>query len=211
MLNDSAMLGAGIDYAADGNFGENDQTYYGKNGKALWGWNCGSGQNYFQSGCTGSGAKDCRDPAGLVDGCPDYRGCCTVPYWVGEMLSALLLNAKGIWNHDAFFDFVDRWMNDSLPDASGAQNQFVTYIWNTYRSSVPVITPMVRNTSSASQTPVFKIGADGTVRTLNAAGSGKIELYDLHGRKIANVKGRGCFLVKSSGMVTRLMAVQYHF
>jgi len=41
-----------------------------------------------------------------------YRRCCTSVSWVGEALAAYLMNGKSIWNHQAFFDYVDRWMTE---------------------------------------------------------------------------------------------------
>lgn len=41
-----------------------------------------------------------------------YRRCCTSVSWVGEALAAQLLQAEPLWNHPAFFDYVDRWMTE---------------------------------------------------------------------------------------------------
>ena len=41
-----------------------------------------------------------------------YRRCCTSMSWVGEGLAMRLLGAQAYWNHDAFFDYVDRWMTE---------------------------------------------------------------------------------------------------
>lgn len=41
-----------------------------------------------------------------------YRRCCTSVSWVGEALAIHLLHAENIWNHPAFFDYVDRWMTE---------------------------------------------------------------------------------------------------
>jgi fibronectin type III domain protein/type IX secretion system substrate protein len=142
ILGDTAMLNMGADYAPDGYFGENDQTYYGVNGIALWGTN--GDPQYFLAGCTGSGAKDARDPAHLVDGCPDYRNCCTSHTWVGQMLSALMIGAKGSWDHNAYFDYVDRWMNRQVGNityfSSGSSyDDFVDTMWARYRNHLPTI------------------------------------------------------------------------
>jgi len=40
-----------------------------------------------------------------------YRRCCTSIAWVGQSLAARLLDAQLQWGHDAFFDYVDRWMD----------------------------------------------------------------------------------------------------
>lgn len=39
-----------------------------------------------------------------------YRRCCTSIGWVAQALALHLLKAESAWNHDAFFDYVDRWM-----------------------------------------------------------------------------------------------------
>jgi hypothetical protein len=76
---------------------------------------------------------------------------------VGEALAALLLNARELWNHDAFFDYVDRWMeeDDSAAVAIIEQERgwdysagwarqkqcwdtFVENFWATYRDAAPV-------------------------------------------------------------------------
>jgi len=41
-----------------------------------------------------------------------YRRCCTSVSWVGEALAVHLLQAENLWNHPAFFDYVDRWMTE---------------------------------------------------------------------------------------------------
>jgi hypothetical protein len=41
-----------------------------------------------------------------------YRRCCTSASWVGEALAIHLLGAERLWNHPAFFDYVDRWMTE---------------------------------------------------------------------------------------------------
>ncbi|MFY0541140.1 hypothetical protein [Nannocystis pusilla] len=76
LLGDAAMASPGTDI---GN--EDEMTYYGEGDKALWGRACDD-DCYLPNGCQyggdcDAGAKDCRDPAGLVDGCTDYRDCCT--------------------------------------------------------------------------------------------------------------------------------------
>jgi len=40
-----------------------------------------------------------------------YRRCCTSITWPGQVITLQALGAKDEWNHDAFFDYVDRWMN----------------------------------------------------------------------------------------------------
>jgi hypothetical protein len=39
-----------------------------------------------------------------------YRRCCTSIGWVAQALALRLMRAEKSWNHNAFFDYVDRWM-----------------------------------------------------------------------------------------------------
>jgi len=41
-----------------------------------------------------------------------YRRCCTSIAWVGQALAARILGAVDVWDHPAFFDYVDRWMTE---------------------------------------------------------------------------------------------------
>lgn len=43
-----------------------------------------------------------------------YRVCCTSTCWPGQALSVLFMRKKTLYNHDAFFDYVDRWMEEDL-------------------------------------------------------------------------------------------------
>lgn len=39
-----------------------------------------------------------------------YRRCCTSAAWIAEALALRLMKAEPAWDHDAFFDYCDRWM-----------------------------------------------------------------------------------------------------
>jgi hypothetical protein len=41
-----------------------------------------------------------------------YRRCCTSRTWPGTALAAKLMKLEEYWAHDAFFDYVDRWMTE---------------------------------------------------------------------------------------------------
>jgi len=47
----------------------------------------------------------------------NYRRCCTSVAWVGQALAARLMDARETWSHDAFFAYVDRWMDPTGDDA----------------------------------------------------------------------------------------------
>jgi len=83
----------------------------------------------------------------------NYRRCCTSIAWVGQALAARLMNAQSNWDHDAFFAYVDRWMDPTGDDAytqeiydltgldyraawqrqGQAWDDFVNEMWATYR------------------------------------------------------------------------------
>ncbi len=82
-----------------------------------------------------------------------YRLCCTNVAWPGQALAALLMEAKSIWDHDAFFGNVEDWMREediyadgrgdrSRPSQEGGlfdmpADQFVEQMWRQFRASVP--------------------------------------------------------------------------
>lgn len=47
-----------------------------------------------------------------------YRECCTAASWAGIQLTLLIMdnqcNTKSLWNHNAFFDYMDRYMDVTL-------------------------------------------------------------------------------------------------
>jgi hypothetical protein len=67
--------------------------------------------------------------------------------WIGSALAAQLMGAKALWNHDAYFDFVDRWMRPEEPFATPSWypagctrsvDLFVEQMWTAHRQHVPV-------------------------------------------------------------------------
>jgi hypothetical protein len=86
----------------------------------------------------------------------DYRRCCSSLCWVGEALAIEILHAEKVWNHDAFFAYVDRWMTEDDTDhleiiraATGADysavwqrqgqcwDAFVEQMYARYRHNLP--------------------------------------------------------------------------
>ena len=103
-------------------FGEDEQTAYG---------DCWTGAKVVFTGhsgideATGRGRDRARNHAwGPYEHTPPsqwkegqktseaYRRCCTSTGWGAQALALRLLHAEKFWNHDPFFDYVDRWMDE---------------------------------------------------------------------------------------------------
>src|SRR5574340_742712 len=95
-------------------FGEDMQTIYGhgwQGATALYGGHQGPAGE--KTGGPGWGAYEHLPPREWKSMMNEsYRRCCTSLAWVGEALAIRLLDAQRIWDHDAFFDYVDRWMTE---------------------------------------------------------------------------------------------------
>jgi hypothetical protein len=137
---------------------EDMQTYYNSQNKALWGRNCVSS---YTLACDGNGPKDCRDPNQMIDGCISYRNCCTSGTWVGQAVSLKILGLESIWSHDAFFDYVHRWVTADV--SGGGEISGGSYIRDMWNIFWPYGVTIIDNgqTGSTSST--------GTWRNLSAA------------------------------------------
>ncbi len=90
-----------------------------------------------------------------------YRRCCTSRAWIGTAIAARLMKLEKYWGHDAFFDYVDRWMTedeaealkimaevdggrkfDSWAHQGQVEIPFHEAMWKTYR---PKVEPDVNN------------------------------------------------------------------
>ncbi len=127
-------------------FHEDAQTYYGE------GW---FGQTALWQMITHHGKRDTYEEKPpeqwekwdkVSEG---YRVCCNAVAWTGTALAARYMNAIKVWNHDAYFDYVDRWMREDDPNKKARGNHprpetetktfdpFVTVMWRSYRSKAP--------------------------------------------------------------------------
>jgi hypothetical protein len=97
-----------------------------------------------------------------------YRTCCSSGTFIGMALAARRMDAVPVWDHNAFFDYADRWMtqDDSLYEAAYQQkygephfaifrtgqafSPFVVNMWKAYRGS---ITPLYVPAPDANTTP----------------------------------------------------------
>jgi hypothetical protein len=66
--------------------------------------------------------------------------------WVGSALAAQLMGARKLWDHDAYFEFIDRWMHPDEPFATPkwypagcarTVDLFVEQMWSAHRQRVP--------------------------------------------------------------------------
>jgi len=128
-------------------FAEDQQTYYGqgyRGQKALWRIDPGESRKHEHL------------PPRQWDG-PTFKGAnngwkseayrrLNGPTWIGQALAARLLGAKRYWNHDAFFDYVDRWVAEAKDgtvdpktlrpagyDPFYGAGDFVKAMWQAYR------------------------------------------------------------------------------
>jgi len=138
-------------------FGEDMQTMYAKGwtgAKAVYAGHVGAQGSKSDKGW---GAYEHTPPAEWVSNLGEaYRRTCTSLAWVGQALAARILHAEKAWDHDAFFDYVDRWMTEDdtehikiIKQAKGwdysmswarqrqAWDPFVEAMWAKYRQRLP--------------------------------------------------------------------------
>lgn len=101
-------------------FGEDEQTAYGAcwtGAKVVFAGHSGINAATGAGRSRGSswGPYEHLPPAEWHDGqrtSEAYRRCCTSVGWVAQALALRLMRAESAWNHDPFFDYVDRWMSE---------------------------------------------------------------------------------------------------
>jgi hypothetical protein len=145
-------------------FGEDEQTAYGDcwtGAKVVFAGHSGidAATGEGRSRGNGWGPYEHTPPAQWKDGqntSESYRRCCTSVGWVAQALVLRLLHAEKAWDHDAFFDYVDRWMYEddaafvkTIREATGrdhnhdwsrqgqAWDAFVNEMWAKHRPTLP--------------------------------------------------------------------------
>ena len=127
-------------------FQEDTQTYYGK------GW-FGQTALYWMVQHHGKRSRYEEKHPTLWDEwdktSESYRTCCNAVGWVGTALAARHMKAIRLWNHDAHFDYVDRWMRQDDPYRkmrgqyprppleTTTFDPFVTEMWRAHRNHAP--------------------------------------------------------------------------
>jgi hypothetical protein len=134
MLGDDAMANVSKTFPKT-SFGEDEMTAYGE---------CWTGAKVVFTGHSGidtatgigRGVAERGNPWGPYEHLPPskwnieqhrsemYRRANTSCCWVGEALAVRLMKLEKVWGHDAFFDYVDRWMNE---DDKPACREIVKY------------------------------------------------------------------------------------
>ncbi len=145
-------------------FGEDEQTAYGDcwtGAKVVFAGHSGidavTGSGRLRG--SGWGPYEHTPPSEWKEGqntSESYRRCCTSVGWVAQALALRLLGAEKPWSHDAFFDYVDRWMDEDdaafvkeIKNATGrdhdkdwarqgqAWDAFVNQMWARHRAKLP--------------------------------------------------------------------------
>ena len=168
LLGDEAMSSPDKKYP-NVKFGEDMQTMYG---------DCWTGAKVMYAGHLGKDGEKYKKGWGLYEDLQpkdwpvaagdssgfgkgtyigeNYRRCCTSHVWVGEALAARIMHAEKNWQHDAFFDYVDRWMTEDdtafikiIKEQTGqdysadwqrqkqAWDPFIMEMWSKYRHNLP--------------------------------------------------------------------------
>jgi hypothetical protein len=127
-------------------FHEDAQTYYGKGWfgqDVLW-------QMIFHHGKRDTYEEKPPEQWQKWDSTSEsYRLCCNAVAWVGTALAARNMKAIKLWGHDAYFDYIERWMrqDDPYKIARGGRprpkaetttaDPFVTAMWQAHRKKAP--------------------------------------------------------------------------
>jgi hypothetical protein len=169
LLDDSEMASPTKTYP-NVNFSEDMQTMYD---------DCWTGANVVYAGHMGVDGNETREGWGPYEHLHPsewpgrtgeaYRRCCTSIAWIGQALAGRLIGAEPYWNHNAFFDYADRWMTEddteyvaeilssfgenfsaSWQRQGQAWDSFVNEMWATYRNTISS-TKDVKNAESPDE------------------------------------------------------------
>ncbi|MFY9345625.1 MAG: hypothetical protein WAT39_24250 [Planctomycetota bacterium] len=145
-LHDEAMLAIGFDFApkprrgdeGGGLFAEDGQTFYVRE-TAPGVWNDGhGGYTREHDGLPEWGFShfDHQEADKAVWDADPYRRCCTANGWVGQTLAARMMGLQVAWNHPAYFDYMDRYMQATHQEGwHRAWFPWHAAMWDAYRSN----------------------------------------------------------------------------
>lgn len=133
LLNHSGMLNIATTNTA---FGEDGQTFYVQQ-TSPGVYNYGHGGYTAQHvglpewGFAHAQRPDRDDQDWYGD---PYRRCCSANCWGGHHLVALAMGLKSAWRHDAYFDYIDRYMTIEPQGTWTRQwDRWTETMWDTYR------------------------------------------------------------------------------
>jgi hypothetical protein len=168
LLGDEQLANINLSFP-NASFGEDEQTAYGDcwtGAKVVFAGHSGidavTGAGRNQGRGNSWGPYEHMPPAQWKEGqntSESYRRCCTSVGWVAQALGLRLMRAENAWGHDAFFDYVDRWMCEddaafvkTIKEATGrdhnkewarqgqAWDDFVNQMWALHRLTLPAST-----------------------------------------------------------------------
>jgi hypothetical protein len=147
MLADPAMLAIGQSHPSGyfgpghpnnrSQFGEDCQTFYVREtsfGVFNWGFgNYGPSHRDLPEWGNKHTSYPTNDDANW--GADPYRRCCTANAWVGQTLVARLLGLRQAWNHPAYFDYMDRYLQtEPAGEWTRSWDPWHAVMWDSYRS-----------------------------------------------------------------------------
>ena len=143
LLQDADMLHVGYDYPSERQlngsytrfFGEDCQTFYVQQTSASainWGY---GGYSNTNLGMPEFGFSHVHQPENdHVDWLQDsYRRCCTANAWMGGVLCARMMGLVDEWNHQALFDYLDRFAVTEPAGWTRSWSPWVGAMWDQYR------------------------------------------------------------------------------
>ena len=94
-----------------------------------------------------------------------YRRCCTANSWAGFILAAHIMEMKELWNHNALFDYMDRYMQVEFQLGSRGKyirqwDRFSEDMWDFYRSDYGSVWTISPKLEVSAENGVIKINSD---------------------------------------------------
>lgn len=129
--------------------------------------------------------------------------------WPGIALSVLLMQGKELWNHDAYFDYCDRWMSettnaqfDEIKSYCGlrsgygsAGSDFADAMWKTYRGPVDNVVRNIKKYNKEISTAmkieypmnsIMQFNVPGKVLSMRIVNTAGRQTYNLDSYKITS-------------------------
>ena len=142
MLGDPGMSSIGFDKTIQ--FGEDGQTFYVTEtspGVINYGWGgyTPGMLSVAEWGTSHSIRPELDDSTWFGD---PYRLCCTSNAWWGQLLACHVMGVKSLWDHDALFDYQDRFLAENenvyhVEDWRLSWRRWYLELWKVYRPNYP--------------------------------------------------------------------------